>query len=65
MERRRKRRGELQVTLDEKARLERYREIWEIIIWDIRERTMIPHHVRIRQAPRIRGVGRAAARAGF
>lgn len=46
------------------ARRARYREIWSEILAD-RERSQLPFWVQIRIAPRIRGCGHAARKAGF
>lgn len=45
-------------------RLKRYREIWTCVL-EARKIEKLPHRLRIAATPRIRGIGHAAARAGF
>ena len=65
-----KRRAARRSTPEFKARVEaiqrrrRYRDIWSAILHDDALHAL-PHHIQIAVAPRVRGCGRAARKAGF
>lgn len=49
---------------NEAGRRKRLREIWSAIL-QAESVEVLPHHLKIKAMPRVRGAGRAAARAGY